>query len=200
MHRLLNLLRKLRINNAIVSFVSYSKDNYRISLLTSKYEFNGDKIEKVLSNPRRFSYSLGFGTKTKTAYKFLISKGKVTNLEDLISRFSVEVVNKQFYSEISEAFTSLIGGERNDNKYNRILFLKDVKNEIKYPEFGVRLIGRIMFCWFLREKKSPNGVPLVPDCLFSEENLENNNSYYHFVLEPLFFELLNVNIFELCNL
>ena len=70
------ILRGLRIDNAIVSFVNKDSNNYRISLLTSKYKYDGDKIVKVLSNPRRFSYSLGFGTKTKTAYKYLISDRK----------------------------------------------------------------------------------------------------------------------------
>ena len=67
------ILIGLHINNAIVAFVNADMNNYRISLLTSKYEFDGDKIVKVLSNPRRYSYSLGFRTKTKTAYKCNIS-------------------------------------------------------------------------------------------------------------------------------
>ena len=64
------ILRGQGINNAVVAFANADKRNYRISLLTSKYEFDGDKVVKVISNPRRYSYSLGFGTKTKTAYKF----------------------------------------------------------------------------------------------------------------------------------
>lgn len=106
------ILRGHGICNAIVAFANTDERNYRISLLTSKYEFDGDKIVKVLSNPRRYSYSLGYGTKTKTAYKFLIEKGKVNSLDELIGRFSVEVVNKQFYTEIATAFTELVGGER----------------------------------------------------------------------------------------
>ena len=53
------ILRGLQINNALVSFVNSDKKNYRISLLTSKYEFDGEKIVKVLSNTHRYSYSLG---------------------------------------------------------------------------------------------------------------------------------------------
>lgn len=186
------ILRGLRINNAVVAFVNANKRNYRISLLTSKYEFDGDKIVKILSNPRRFSYSLGFGTKTKTAYKFLIEKGKANNFDELISRFSVEVVNKQFYAEIATAFTELVGGDRNGRKYERLLDLYGVVDHNKYSEFGVRLIGRIMFCWFLREKRSESGIPLVPDSMLSIDAI-NQGNYYHKVLEPLFFELLNTN-------
>ena len=71
------ILRSLRIDNALVSFVNNDKNNYRISLLTSKYEYDGDKIIKIVSNPRRFSYALGFGTKTKTAYKFLVTNKRL---------------------------------------------------------------------------------------------------------------------------
>lgn len=187
------ILRGLHINNALVAFVNADKNNYRISLLTSKYEFDGDKIVRVLSNPRRYSYSLGFGTKTKTAYKFLIEKGKVSTLDELIGRFSIEVVNKQFYSEIATAFTELVGGERNGKKYEKLLDIYSIVDHNKYAEFGVRLIGRIMFCWFLREKRSENGIPLVPDDMLSLKTVTDSNNYYHQILEPLFFELLNTN-------
>lgn len=185
------ILRGHGICNAIVAFANTDKRNFRISLLTSKYEFDGDKIVKVLSNPRRYSYSLGYGTKTKTAYKFLIEKGKVNSLDELIGRFSVEVVNKQFYTEIATAFTELVGGERGGRTYEKLLNLYGVTDHNKYAEFGVRLIGRIMFCWFLREKKSENGIPLVPDDMLTLTGHEGN--YYHDILEPLFFELLNTN-------
>ena len=185
------ILRSLRVNNAMVSFVNSDGRNYRISLLTSRYEYNGEKIIRTISNPRRYSYSLGYGTKTKTAYKFLISKGAVKSLEELISRFSVEIVNKQFYSEISLSFTELVGGERNGLKYVPQLSLKNTNDHNKYAEFGVRLIGRLMFCWFLKEKKSKNNLSLMPDELFSEAMIKQKDNYYNEVLEPLFFEILN---------
>lgn len=81
------------------------------------------KIVKVISNPRRYSYALGYGTKSRTAYKFLVEKGKVNTLEELTARFSVEVVNKQFYSEIATCFTELVGGDRNGCHYERQLDL-----------------------------------------------------------------------------
>ena len=187
------ILRSLRIDNAIVSFVNQDKNNYRISLLTSKYEYDGDKIVRILSNPRRFSYSLGFGTKTKTAFKYLISKGKVNSLEELTERFSVEVVNKQFYNEIALCYTKLVGGERDGKKFDKQLGLYSVVDQKKYAEFAVRLIGRITFCWFLKEKKSAKGISLIPEELLSIDTINKQDNYYHKTLEPLFFELLNTN-------
>lgn len=187
------VLRGQAVNNAIVAFANADRKNYRFSLLTSKYEFDGNKVVKILSNPRRYSYSLGYGTKTKTAYKFLIEKGKVNSLEDLISRFSVEVVNKEFYKEIALAFTELIGGERDGKTFEKELNIYGVTDRNKYAEFAVRLIGRIMFCWFLKEKKSEENNPLIPVDVLAKDKISSSHNYYHDILEPLFFELLNTN-------
>ena len=187
------ILRGLGVNNAIVAFSNADRLNYRFSLLTSKYEFDGEKVVKVLSNPRRYSYSLGYGTKTKTAYDFLIGKGKVNSLDELINRFSVEVVNKQFYNEIALAFTKLVGGQREGKTFEKELNLYGVTDQNKYAEFAVRLIGRIVFCWFLKEKKSENGIPLIPESMLSLDSVKASRNYYHDTLEPLFFELLNTN-------
>lgn len=188
------IMRGLGINNAIVAFANEDKRNYRFSLLTSKYEFDGDKVVKILSNPRRYSYSLGYGTKTKTAYDFLIGKGKVNSLEELINRFSVEIVNKQFYNEIASCFTKLVGGQRDGKTYEKELNIYSVTAQNKYAEFAVRLIGRIVFCWFLKEKKSEKGLPLIPESLLKVESCTTGGNYYHDTLEPLFFELLNTSI------
>jgi adenine-specific DNA-methyltransferase len=187
------ILRGLGVNNAIVAFSNADRRNYRFSLLTSKYEFDGEKVVKVLSNPRRYSYSLGYGTKTKTAYDFLIGKGKVNSLDELINRFSVEVVNKQFYNEIALAFTKLVGGQRDGKTFEKELNLYGVTDQNKYAEFAVRLIGRIVFCWFLKEKKSENGIPLIPESMLALDSVKTSRNYYHDTLEPLFFELLNTN-------
>ena len=185
------VLRGQGLNNALVAFANADKQNYRVSLLTSKYEFEGNKVVKVLSNPRRYSYSLGYNTKTKTAYDFLIAKGKVNSLNELIDRFSVEVVNKQFYKEIAQSFTRLIGGKRDNKMFEKELKLQSVVDSNKYAEFAVRLIGRIVFCWFLKEKKSEKGIPLIPEEMLSLKAIEGSVDYYHDVLEPLFFEMLN---------
>jgi type I restriction-modification system DNA methylase subunit len=185
------VLRQHGISNALVAF-SYGTKQWRLSLLTSKLEYKDGKIISKQSNPRRYSYLLGEGAKTHTPFKYLIERGRVSSLEDLMQRFSVEVVNKQFYDEIAKHFTELVGGERNRQKYDGLLNIYSiVKPSVKYQEFAVRLIGRIMFCWFLKEKKSAVGMPLVPEKMLSQNAVLENHNYYHTVLEPLFFELLN---------
>lgn len=188
------VLRDHSIRNAIIAFHD-GADQWRLSLLTSTLDIKDGKVIKKDSNPRRYSYLLGVGAKTVTPYKYLIEKGKAEDIKQLQERFSVEVVNKQFYASIADLFTKLIGGERGANKYPGLLKLNGVISQtIEHQEFAVRLIGRVIFSWFLKEKKSTTGVPIVPNELLSLDAVASNADYYHSILEPLFFELLNKRV------
>ena len=118
------ILRRHHIRNALIAF-KYDGDEWRLSLLTSTLRLDEDgKVVKEESNPRRYSYLLGPSAKTKTPYQFLVGRGKVADFNDLLGRFSMEVVNKQFYNSIAELFMQLVGGKRNDK--NRISCLQIV--------------------------------------------------------------------------
>ncbi|MBI2485536.1 MAG: Eco57I restriction-modification methylase domain-containing protein [Deltaproteobacteria bacterium] len=57
------------------------------------------------------------------------------------------------------------------------------------------MIGRLLFCWFLKKKTSySNGLPLIPQTILSSEAVEQYKNYYHTILEPLFFEVLNTPV------
>jgi adenine-specific DNA-methyltransferase len=188
------VLRDHGIRNAIIAFHD-GADQWRLSLLTSTLEIKGGKVIKKDSNPRRYSYLLGVGAKTVTPYKYLVEKGRVDDIKQLQERFSVEVVNKQFYASIADLFTKLVGGERGATKHPGLLKINGVISQnVEHQEFAVRLIGRIIFSWFLKEKKSTAGVPIVPNELLSLDAVVNNADYYHSILEPLFFELLNKRV------
>lgn len=196
------LISRQMENNALILFVPENAENYRLSLVTidPKLDSEGIKILKEYSNPRRFSFALGMGAKTHTPEQFLLNNGRITSTGDLKRRFSVEVVNKEFYSKIAEMFSKLVGGKRmRSNKtvvYEPMLHLPHpiVGNEQLYKEFAVRLIGRTVFCWFLKKKRSPKGIPLVPDEVLSHFAVNMVPNYYHAMVEPLFYEVLNTNI------
>lgn len=191
-----NLIKNYGTPNALIAYYSESAENWRFSLLTSTPSWNEGKIITKLSNPKRHSYVLGPNAKVNTPSRFLINKGKILDFSDLKSRFSLEVVNKEFYKEISESFTKLVGGTRGEGRnkktYESVLKLPST-NDHSLPsiEFAVRLIGRVIFCWFLREKISESGSSLMPKKLLSLDAISNNNDYYHKILEPIFFEILN---------
>jgi len=188
------LMKAIGSYKALVVFKS--KESWRLSLMSATPTIEKAKVVTKLSNPRRFSYLLGPGSKTVTPYKYLIKQGQIKDFEDLQQRFSVEIVNKEFYESISELYTKLVGGKRKRGlqviDFPGLLKIHGKDNSSsEHQEFAVRLIGRIVFCWFLREKKSANGTPLIPDEVLSLASFTSNKMNYHQILEPLFFEILN---------
>lgn len=182
-----SVMRSSAIYNALAVFHTEDSKDWRFSLLTATPEpTEKGKVSLTYSNPKRLSFFLGPNAKVNTPTKFLISKGKIVDFDDLKSRFSIEVVNKEFYKEISQAFTELVSGQ---------LKLPSTQDKSQTNlEFAVRLIGRIIFCWFLREKKSDAGLSLMPKELLSIEAVQKNKDYYHSILEPIFFEVLNKQV------
>ncbi len=180
------LMAETFTQRALVVFVNEKSDQWRLSFMTIDFEYDKSK-NKILdkpSNPKRYSFVLGPGAKTVTPYQYLVQKGAVRDLDDLRKRFSVEVVNNEFYKEIARLYDELIGTD----KISRQLIYTTTGDESH--EFAVRLIGRIIFCWFLREKKSMSGVPLIPTQILSR-HAADQPKYYLSVLAPLFFEVLN---------
>ncbi len=121
--------------------------------------------------------------------------------------FDVEAVTKEFYREVAMLFTDLVGGERKEGKKTRpgqsLLRLPSTVDDQTRKEFAVRLMGRLLFCWFLRKKQSDQSEPLIPAEVLSLETMQNNRSaatskdvalLYHELLEPLFFETLNQQV------
>jgi len=187
------ILRQHRIRNALVVFYA-NKPNWRLSLLTSTLKIENGKVVNRTSSPRRFSYLLGPKAKAQTPRKFLLEQGQVTSLKELQERFSVEVVNKEFYRAIQTQFLKLVGGEQGAGRAHKIytpqLNLPSDQREER-SGFAVRLIGRVMFCWFLKEKASDDGKNLMPESLMSLNAVRRHPNYYHNVLEPVFFGCLN---------
>ncbi len=178
------LMKDTGVYNALVVYKSNNENSWRLSLMTTSQELKNGRVVNAFSNPRRYSYTLGSNAKIATPTKFLISKGKVGGFEDLLSRFSVEVVNNEFYKEIAKLYDELVGTEDT----SRLLVYPNSSGESH--QFAVRLIGRIVFCWFLREKHSPDGIPLISKAILSREASSSDN-YYHQTLAPLFFQVLN---------
>ncbi|MBP7837304.1 N-6 DNA methylase [Candidatus Saccharibacteria bacterium] len=189
------LMKQYQAYRALIVFRNENDPQWRFSLMTSTATIEDGKIITKLSNPRRYSYLLGENTKTVTPYKYLVKNGSVVDYDDLQKRFSVEVVNKEFYNSIADLYTKLVGGKRKNGKklveYSGMLKISGKSSQsIEHQEFAVRLIGRLVFCWFLRQKKSDKGTSLIPESILSHA-ASRQSEYYHGVLAPLFFEVLN---------
>lgn len=180
-------------------FIFYDDEgNFRFSYIQRNWT---EKGENKYSTFKRYTYFVSPSQTNRTFIK-QIDACNFNSLDEIIQAFSVEPLNKQFYQDIAKYFYGLIGGKvkiaSKNEDYNTLLKLpsKPVETNRKvYQEFAVRLIGRTIFCWFLKSKKSENSIPLVPKTWLSSKRVIETNkeqhSYYHTVLEKLFFLVLN---------
>ena len=117
----------------------------------------------------------GIGTKSKPEIADLLWKS-----------LDIKEVNKEFYKQIKECFDALLG----ILSASGFAGLKDEqdKDKNKVKQFAVRLIGRYIFCWFLKEKG------IIPEVLVSSKTIKETDNYYQTVLLPLFFKTLNTKV------
>ncbi|WP_413512471.1 Eco57I restriction-modification methylase domain-containing protein [Myroides odoratus] len=200
LRELLRNVYKYDVDGAIVVFVQNEK--WRLSFISEIKVLNdeGEIIEQA-TEPKRFTYLLGEGEKVKTPSDRLSKLiGKSTSLQDILNAFSVEALNEEFYKIVQSFFYELVGGKIGKGKKvteygDGILQLPNTDRNVR-QEFAVRLIGRTVFCWFLKVKKSDAGIALLPENLLSSNAAKHYNNYYHSILERLFFQTLNTPIDE----
>ena len=94
-------------SKALVVTFSEKEPHYRFSLIKSDFNWSGTKVNKEFSNPKRLSFLLGEGSKIHTATKHLIKKGKISDFEDLHTRFNIEIINDEFYEHYKNLFLDL---------------------------------------------------------------------------------------------
>ncbi len=178
-------------NRDAAFFIFYDDNgNFRFSFIRANYL--GTKRE--FTEFKRYTYFVSPNLTNKT-FKKQIEKADFTDLDSIQEAFSVEPLNKEFYQSISHAFYSLVGGKVAEKEYQQTLRLPEGDRK-DYQNFAVRLIGRIIFVWFLKKKTSEAGEPLIPDEWLKPETIEKTENYYHDYLEKLFFEILNKPIKE----
>lgn len=142
---------------------------------------------------------MGNGVAYYTPNKYLNEPGRIVSVEDLRNRFSVDVLTKAFYNELSDWYAWAI---------KEIQFPNDIDdphdNEKYNHEAAIRLITRLIFVWFLKQRK------LIPWQFFDEHYIAQNlldgftphevvnlfgkskeSRYYKAILQNLFFAMLN---------
>ena len=155
----------------------------------SKYKRNqeGEKAGKVtllrdinIQNPHSGHAKILADLRIPTA-----GKDRVDSFDKLYKYWQkvldVSLLNKQFYQEVSAWYF---------HACKQVVFPKDAQGN---QESLIRLITRLMFVWFLKEKG------LVPDALFDHEDMRSllkslepqESTYYKAILQNLFFATLN---------
>ena len=157
--------------------------NFRFSLIYANY-FG---TRQSFSNYRRFTYYVSPQMTNKTFIQ-RVGYGDFSSLDKIKEAFSVEKVTKEFYQEISYWYFWAC---------QQVRFPEAAEKEENGRQVSViRMITRLIFIWFMREKG------LVPAQLFDRKTINQwlkevndlNSSYYLAILQNLFFATLNTEI------
>ena len=111
-----------------------------------------------------------------------------------LSKLDTQELNKRFYGELFTWFERAV---------DQAKFPTNSAKPINPKEHVVRLITRMLFIWFIKEKHVTDVRRLVADDLFNEQVISRllkeydpheGDSYYRAVLQNLFFATLNTEI------
>lgn len=164
--------------------------NFRLSLVYK--DFEGTRVK--LSIYRRFSYFVEKGKGNKT-FKDRIGNLDFKNLPELKELFSVDKVTKEFFKIYREHYFSIV-----EEFENNSVFQKEVieKHDIHTADFVKKLMGQIVFLYFLQRKgwlgvrpgaEWGTGDQHFVRTLF-ESCREQRKNFYNDYLEPLFYDCL----------
>ena len=164
-----------------------------------KTDADRDVLEQVtlikdirLNNPHRAHLDILSELSLEECVNWMDANNKPKNFDGLLSawlaKLDTEELNKQFYRRLFAWYEWTIAEAKFPTDENRV---------IKPEEHVIRLITRLLFIWFIKEKG------LIADELFNkthiqdllkEDNFDNGDSYYRAVLQNLFFATLNTEI------
>jgi hypothetical protein len=186
------------IDGALAFFYAPGTERpYRLSFLARTASILPDgQLSIEQTTPRRYTYTLGpqeSGRTAATRLAVLRERSPATTLADVTEAFSVEKLNREFYQEIANWYFWAVsecrfpaGAEKDKNDEDSIAV--------------IRLITRLVFCWFLKVKKLLPGevfdaatvvALLKPDAGFSPNAPGGSSAYYRAILQNLFFGTLN---------
>ena len=168
----------------------------RFSYVSETWGFDKQgNYEKISTNTKRYTYLLGEGRGCRTAIEqFGVLKNSKQTLSDITAAFSVEALTKQFYKDLFEWYQWAIEPSSNVSFPNNITIEEDDREDLETKI--IRLITRIMFVWFIKQKD------LVPNKIFDVDYLgtilkdfdpysKTVGNYYNAILQNLFFATLN---------
>jgi hypothetical protein len=155
-------------------FVFYDAEgNFRLSFIHSLYS----GVNRKFSHYKRYTYYVATDKPYRTFIKALIDANFDT-IENITTAFSTLPLTKEFYTEIQNWYAWALkyvwfpGGTSEENL--------------------IRLLTRLIFVWFLKERK------LVPEKIFDFKELQTivkdfdqADHYYNVILQNLFFATLN---------
>lgn len=174
-----NLTRNENYKVAIDFFLSYDT-NTLMMVVTNRQKLRVMEFTDSLSNTQKQILAEKLFTIPNIAKESKYSPQE--SIHNLVwDAFQLKEVNNKFYQGVS-------------NLYNNLVYHLQSENEISAADskqFSSRLLGRLLFIWFLRKMDLIN-----EDKGYFNTNGMSSTEYYESYLKPLFFHTLNTPISE----
>lgn len=201
---------------ALVAFYGDDHDDWRFSFVRLEYELGtGDdgrvRTSVKLTPARRFSYLVGKNEPNHTCrerfLRLIREKNGTPVLADIEDCFSVENVTKEFFEKYKACYLNLKESLERALDADPICKAEFEEKEISTVDFSKKLLGQIVFLYFL-QKKGWLGVRQDPATGRFQEwgtgpkdfmrrlyggEIVPYESFFNDILEPLFYEALAEN-------
>ena len=189
--------------NAPTVILFKTADNRLTLAFVHRRQHRYDKSRDVLGNvslirevnptqPHRAHLDILAELSLENLLSWMSNHNKPYNFDGLLAAWldtlNTEALNKRFYTDLFRWFEWAVG---------EATFPTEERKVLQPEEHVIRLITRLLFVWFIKEKG------LVADDLFNETKIsvllknydrDNGDSYYRAVLQNLFFATLNTEM------
>ncbi|WP_054696023.1 Eco57I restriction-modification methylase domain-containing protein [Syntrophomonas palmitatica] len=198
---------------ALVAFQAEEAAEWRFSFVRLGYSLTSTpdgnlRVQRKLTEARRYSFLVGKGEPSHTAQQhlipLLINDDKRPTLETIEQAFSIERVTDQFFLEYKQLFEKLKAELERIIKKDSTIRREFERKEVDKADFSKKLLGQLIFLYFLQKKgwlgveKNEAGEPAdwgsgPRDFLRQLFNKKNYRNFFNDVLEPLFYDTLAVD-------
>ena len=176
-------------DSALVAFYNNESYDWRLSFIKLDYSYKNSKLQEDITPAKRFSFLLGKNEKHHTAVErfmpLIVEDKEAPSIDELEEVFNIEVVTKEFFEKYCDLYLKI--KNELDNQEGFSLVAK--KSNIKSDEFSKKLMGQLVFLYFL-QKKGWLGVKVNPDKISKKEAealLENKTYEFNDVFYKVYY-------------
>ena len=179
-------------NAALATFVPNTPGPWRLSLVARDTVFHEGEFLNDDTPPKRFTFLLGPGAggRTPAARLAALADAPSLTMAKVREAFSVDTLTREFYRDLSNWYFWALPQIR----FNTALAGQE--QAAHTAVCTIKIITRIIFIWFLKEKR------LVAPELFKRDEIKkllhsiapSDSTFYAGILQNLFFNVLNQKI------
>ena len=187
---------------ALVAYYTDGNNDWRFSLVKMDIILNDKKIETDFTPARRYSFLVGTNEGSHTAQnqfvKLLTEKEENPTLDKIEDAFNIETVTKEFFLKYRDLFIRIKQSLDKVIKNDSTLEVEFKSKEINSVDFAKKLLGQIVFLYFLQKKgwfgveknsKWGSGSKKFLREIYKKKHGIYDN-FFNDILEPLFYEAL----------